>query len=691
MPLGLDRSVQFLPGVGPQRAAALERLGIRSVEDLLLHLPRTYFDRTRCVALRDLVPASDACVRVQVETVASRRIAAGRRLVTLVVSDDTARLRVVWYNAGPRDMLRPGDRVLLAGPVVQHRDRLEMRQPEFERLEDDETAAAPLHGARLVPLYALTRGVTQKWLRTLMARALDAALPQVGEVLPETVRGTYPERAAALRSAHFPEDAPAAEQAHARFVFEELFFFQMLLARRQAALRAAGGGAPMLRARGLHGAYLASLPFALTQAQQRAIDEIVTDMESEAPMQRLLMGDVGAGKTVVAVAALLDAVGNGWQGAFMAPTETLAIQHGERLVGPCAALGVRLGLLIGALPERDKAQLRARMASGDVDLVVGTHALVQEGTEWARLGVAVVDEQQRFGVLQRSALVRGARRPHLLVMTATPIPRSLALTSFGDLDVSRLDVKPPGRQPVRTHLVPPEKRDDMLRFVRREIEAGRQAYVVLPIIDPSDKLELRAASEEFERLQTGPLAGLRLGLLHGRLASAEKEALMRDFRRGTIPLLVCTSVIEVGLDVGGATLMIVHHPERFGLSQLHQLRGRVGRGQDASWCFLLPGATAGDETLRRLREFAATEDGFRIAELDLQLRGPGDFFGTRQHGLPELRIADLTQNLDLLLEARRAAAAIVRQDPHLTRPEHAAMRAHLESRWGEREALASIL
>jgi ATP-dependent DNA helicase RecG len=699
MELGLTTSCRYLKGVGPARAEALERLDIRTVEDLLLHLPRRYFDRSQVAVLRELVPCEQACVRIRVESLHARRARGGRRTVVATVADDTGKLRVVWYNAWSRSALQPGNEVLLAGPVIEARGRLEMRQPEFERIESALPEA--IHGGRIVPLYPLTQGVSQKWLRGLVARALDAVLPEVQELLPAAVRGDLPDRAAALQSVHFPKNLDETVRARERLALEELFLMQIVLLRRKRA-RAGGEGIRMDRRRGLHRRWLAGLPFQLTGAQERVLDEVYADLESGHWMQRLVQGDVGSGKTVIGVAALLFAVGNGWQGAFMAPTEALAIQHAERLVQPCAALHVRLGVLVGSLADREKEALRARMASGDVDLVVGTHALVQDTVEWARLGLAVVDEQQRFGVVQRGLLQRAEvpgtaadssaprLRPHVLILTATPIPRSLALTSFGDLDVSRLDEKPPGRMPVRTRIVPHARREAMLRFVRAELSAGRQAFVVLPLIEESEVLELRAATEEYERLRKGPLAGLRIGLLHGRLPAVEKEALWREFRGGTVQLLVCTSIVEVGLDVASATIMIVHHPERFGLAQLHQLRGRVGRGSDASWCFLLPGVEAGDEAFDRLRAFAVTDDGFQIAELDLRVRGMGDLVGTRQHGMHSLRIAALPADQPLLERARDRAVELLRVDPDLHRPENSAIRIHLEKHWRERGALAEI-
>ena len=684
---------RYLKGVGPARAEALERLGIRTVEDLLLHVPRRYFDRSRVIPLRQLAPCEQACVRVRLESLHGRRAGRGRRNVIATVSDDTATLRVVWYNAWSRSSLMPGHELLLAGPVVESRGRLEMRQPEFERLED--ASQDPIHGGRIVPLYPLTQGISQKWLRGLVARALDWALPEVQEILPADVRTGLPERAAAIRSVHFPESEAVTDEARRRLAFEELFCMQIVLLRRKR-VRAAGAGIRMQRARGLHARFVADLPFQLTGAQGRVLEEILTDCESGHWMQRLVQGDVGSGKTVLAAAALLLAVGNGWQGAFMAPTEALAIQHGDRLRTVCEALGVRLDVLVGSRPERDKEAVLARIAAGQADLVVGTHALVQENVSWSRLGLAVVDEQQRFGVLQRGVLQRaddrpeGGLRPHVLVLTATPIPRSLALTEFGDLDISRLDEKPPGRLPVRTRIVPPARREAMLGFVRDEIAAGRQAFVVLPIIDENAALELRAATAEYERLRQGALAGLRIGLLHGRLPAADKETLWREFRSGEVRLLVCTSIVEVGLDVASATLMVVHHPERFGLAQLHQLRGRVGRGSEASWCFLLPGPQTSDEALERLEKFAATDDGFAIAELDLEVRGMGDLVGTRQHGETELRIADLPRDAKLLARARAAAESVLETDPDLKRPEHARLRAHLEAAWRERGMLAEI-
>ncbi|HZM17121.1 MAG TPA: ATP-dependent DNA helicase RecG [Candidatus Krumholzibacteria bacterium] len=687
----LDEPCRYLKGVGPRKAEALEKLGIRSVEDLLLHAPRQYYDRSHLHRIRELQPDQEACVRVQVESLHARPGWGGRPgRVVATVADESGRLRIVWYTSWVRDILQPGQRLVLAGRVVSSRGRLEMRQPEFERADDE--GQELLHAARIVPFYPLVRGVSQKWLRTLMRHTLDSHLHEVHEILPPAVLQDLPERRAALAALHFPASAEEAEQARRRFKFEELFLVEAVLGRRRQRARAGERGPLLQRQRSQHQRYLEGLPFALTAAQQRVLDEILADLTAGRCMQRLLQGDVGSGKTVVAVAALLCATGNGFQGALMAPTEALALQHAERLLQPAATLGVRLDVLVGSRSETEKERLRARIQSGDLDLVVGTHALIQDEVRWARLGLAVVDEQHRFGVMQRLRLQQGgaAGRPHVLVLSATPIPRSLALTLFGDLDVSVLDEKPPGRRPVETRLVPLQRRADMLRFVRTQVEEGRQAYMVYPLIETSDKIDLRAATEEFEGLRSGPLAGVPMGLLHGRLRPAEKEALLQAFRRGSLRLLVSTTVIEVGIDVAAADIMIIHHPERFGLSQLHQLRGRVGRAGGAAWCFLLAERSSSEESLERLRAFAQTQDGFAIAELDLRLRGPGDFLGTRQHGLPALRFADLSQDLELLENARSAAFAVLEQDPELVQEEHRGVREHLATHYQMQETLAAI-
>ena len=689
----LDDPCRYLRGVGPRRAETLEKLGIFCAEDLLLHAPRQYFDRSDIAHIQDLAPGMDACVRVRLESLHAGRRWRGRTRVHATVSDDTGRMRVVWYAGWVRDALQPGNTVVLAGRVEDSRGRLEMRQPEFERVEAE--AHDLVHAARIVPFYPLTQGISQKWLRGLVHRTLETHADRVEEVLPASVLVGRPSRRKALRALHFPPSSQERERAVERFKFEELFLLQAVLARRRARASDVQAGVRLTRARSLHERYLKSLPFEFTAAQKRVLDEILVDLESGGWMQRLVQGDVGSGKTVLAVAALFAAVGNGFQGALMAPTEALALQHAERLIPVCMELGVRADVLVGSRSDTDKQRVRGRLQTGDLDLLVGTHALIQDDVRWSRPGLMVIDEQQRFGVLQRARLQHASGhdeslRPHVLVLSATPIPRSLALTLFGDLDVSQLDEKPPGRQTVATHLVPPERRADMLGFVRRQIDAGQQAYMVLPLIEESDKLELRAATAEFERLQSGPLAGARMGLLHGRLPSSEKETLLRRFRSGSVQLLVSTTVVEVGLDVARANLMVIHHPERFGLAQLHQLRGRVGRAGGEAWCLLLLERKQSNEAIERLREFARTDDGFAIAELDLKLRGPGDFVGTRQHGLPALRFANLSVDLTLLESAREAAFALVRDDPGLARPEHTAMRTYLETRYQEREAVAEI-
>ena len=687
MPQRLDDPCRFLKGVGPRRAEVLERLRVRTVEDLLLHLPRSYYDRRQLVPVCSLQPGNQACVRVRVESLQARPPWPGRSTHVATVADDTGRLRVVWFNSWVAEVLRPGNQVVLAGPVVEQRGRLEMRQPEFELLEQETQEL--LHAGRIVPLYPLTRGVSQKWLRALVRRALDLYLPCVHEVLPETVRNAMPERRAAFAGVHFPATPEEAEAARGRLKFEELFLFQLLVARRRLHTSRHVRGVPMQRQRGLHERYLTALPFALTGAQRRVLEDIYADLESGRWMQRLVQGDVGSGKTVIAAAALMLVVGNGWQGAFMAPTETLAVQHAERLAPACESLGVRLDLLTGSRSERDKEILRGRMARGDVDLVIGTHALIQEGVEWARLGLAVVDEQQRFGVLQRGVLQRGAERPHVLVLSATPIPRSLALVLYGDLDLSVIDELPPGRQPVTTVWVQEGERSRVEAELRMRLARGERAYVVCPVVEES-AAELKAAVQTADSYRRGPLGVFGVGLIHGRLPPAEKAATIAAFRQGGIRLLVATTVVEVGVDVPEATAMVIEHADRLGLAQLHQLRGRVGRADRAAICFVVADREeVGEEARARLEALVREHDGLTLAEADLRLRGPGEFFGTRQSGLDGFHLGDLTADLSLLESARAEARAALAEAPALDGA-WIAVRKAMEKRWAARLVLGHV-
>ncbi|MBI2878189.1 MAG: ATP-dependent DNA helicase RecG [Candidatus Rokubacteria bacterium] len=687
---GLRASLQYLKGVGPKRARLLARLGLESVEDALHFLPRRYEDRSRFVPFRQLregEPQASAGTVVGV----SRPPRGGRAPLKVLFRDDSGFLAAVWWNQPYlTETFRRGQRVVLYGKVAHYRNGpLELQHPEFEIVEDDDEES--LHMGRLVPVYPLTEGLTQRPMRSLLHRVVEAHADRVPDPLPPELLGRrrLVPLARALRAVHFPEAEEAARAARRRLAFEEFLLLQLGLAIRRRREGARPGIA--LDPPGELVARLSrGLPFALTAAQERVWEEIRRDLARPVPMSRLLQGDVGSGKTIVATLALLTAVEAGYQAALMAPTEILAEQHCLTLRGLLAPLEVPVALLTSGLKGGERETALAVARSGRAAVVIGTHALIQEGVEFARLGLAVVDEQHRFGVLQRGALRAKGGAPDVLVMTATPIPRTLALTLYGDLDLSVLDEMPPGRQPIRTEWRTGSRRAHIYEFLRGELARGRQVYVVCPLVEESEASDLKAATEMAERLETEVFPEHRVGLLHGRLRFEEKEAVMRAFKAGTLHVLVTTTVIEVGIDVPNASVMLVEHAERFGLAQLHQLRGRVGRGPARSYCILLTSGPVSEEARRRLLAMTETQDGFRIAEVDLEIRGPGEFFGTRQSGLPELRMADLLRDGPILEEARQEAFALVEEDPRLARPEHQALREALLARWARRLDLASI-
>ncbi len=615
----------------------------------------------------------------------------GRSRAPLVVMlrDESGYAQASWFHgAYLARVFTRGQRLVLHGRVTRFKGAIVIQQPDYEIVESDDDER--LHTGRLVPVYSLTEGLPQRPLRTLMWRIVDTFARDVPEALPEAVRErrrlvALPQ---ALSDCHFPGTEAALATARRRLAFDDFLLLQLGLAiLRSRTTRARG---VQMSPRGQQVARLrASLPWPLTRAQERVWDEIRRDMAAPHPMHRLLQGDVGSGKTIVAALAVLTAVEAGYQAAVMAPTEILAEQHFMTFRQLLEPLGVPVILLTASLKPRERAARRAGLAAGEAPCVVGTHALVQEGVEFRRLGLAVVDEQHRFGVEQRARLRGKGEHPDLLVMTATPIPRTLALTLYGDLEVSVLDELPPGRRPVVTAARTESKRREIYTFLRDEIARGRQAYVVYPLVEESEALDLKAATDMARRLAEDVFPDLSVGLMHGRLGFEEKDAIMRRFKAGEINILVSTTVIEVGIDVANASVMLVEHAERFGLSQLHQLRGRVGRGPWKSVCILLTSGRLTEEAQQRIAAMVSTNDGFRIAEVDLELRGPGEFFGTRQSGLPEFRTADLLRDAALLEEARREAQAIIAADPELRDPAHRALRASLLARWRGKLALAS--
>ncbi|MEX0912740.1 MAG: ATP-dependent DNA helicase RecG [Gemmatimonadota bacterium] len=689
----LDRDAQFLKGVGPRRAPALERLGISSARDLLYHTPRRYEDASTVTRIGALQTGMDATIIGRIVSKGVLPTRKGLRIFQAVVKDRTGYVECAWPGQPFLDrVIHRGDLLLVSGTVrFFHGKQLHPR--EFTTLAS-EGEPAPAGEGIVFPIYPATEGLTHRQVRQIVADSLDELLEAVAaeEVLPEELRNSagVPDLRESLSLLHRPPSIAAAEQGRRRLALEELFFLQLIHAQAHREATRARPGIVFERGGQRVSALMKRLPFRLTEAQRRVLREIDDDMHSGRRMNRLLQGDVGSGKTIVALFAALRAIDNGYQAALMVPTEILAEQHARTLRSLLEGIDVRMELLTGRMPAPERRAAEARIASGTAGLVVGTHALIQETTEFHRLGLAIADEQHRFGVKQRLALSeRGAssegdRRidPDVLVMSATPIPRSLALTLYGDLDISVLDERPPGRQPVRSAVRRPRDLPRVFAFVHEQVSKGRQAYIVYPLVEESESSELKAASEEFERLRKEVFPDQRLGLIHGQMAGEDKDRAMREFAAGKLDILVATTVIEVGIDVPNATIMVVEHAECFGLSQLHQLRGRVGRGAEESYCILISDLGHAAE---RLRIFVATDDGFRIAEEDLRIRGQGDLFGSRQSGVPAFRWADLEKDLGLLTHARDAARELVAADPELAK--HPELSDALNRRYADREEL----
>jgi len=649
----LDRQVESLKYVGPQRAARLKRLGIYTLEDLVWHFPRKYEDRRHLEPLARLVYGEKATVQVTIKSWEERVVRPQLKIFRALVEDGYGQGYALWFNqAYIKRQLPPGTQVFLTGRVgYRYRGLPVLQVEEYEVLERGDQG---LHTGRLVPFYPLTSGLGQRWFRLIVHLALEEIKGQVPEILPSFLRERYGllSRYEALRNIHFPSDEEALRQARRRLKYEELLLWELGL-QLNRSLREQSQGIAHTPDNTLVQQMLAHLPFRLTEAQERVLGEILKDMESPRPMARLLQGDVGSGKTVVAAVAAVKAVAGGWQVALMAPTEVLAGQHGETLGRLLAPLHIPVVVLTGSTSKGERQVILSGLATGQLPVVVGTHALIQEGVKFKRLGLVIIDEQHRFGVGQRAALQDKGEVPDLLVMTATPIPRTLALALYGDLDISVIDQMPPGRQPVATYILSPKQREYAYRLIRRELAQGHQAYVICPLIEESETITAEAATAMADKLQREVFPEYRVGLIHGKLKPGEKEEVMQAFRRGDVHILVATTVIEVGIDVPNATVMMIEGAERLGLAQLHQLRGRVGRGTAPSHCLLVAGG--GNEARKRLEVLANTQDGFAIAEADLRFRGPGEFYGTRQHGLPEFRLAVFPDDIRILERAREDA------------------------------------
>jgi len=691
----LQTPLQFVKGVGPRRAADLERVGLVSVEDLLLRFPLRYENRADLVPIGSLRPGTFATIAGEVLSSGLRSTRRpGFRLFELIVKDSTGPVRAVFPNqAFLRDVFHPQQHVVLFGQVeFRGSGGLQLTNPEYEIVRGDaEDDDATIHTGRIVPIYEKAGSMTTRLQRTLVHRLLSELPADIPDPLPASVREKrrLPSRRQALIETHFPPNGTdladlnaCRTSAQRRLIFEEFFLFQAGLVLRRRRQGEDHKVRPVVVDDRVRASARAVLPFKLTAGQRDALREIVTDMQRPAPMNRLLQGDVGAGKTIVALIAAIVAMENGLQVAFMAPTEILASQHYLTIRRLLDRSRFRVALLTGGLSPAKRRALQAELQSGALHLVVGTHALVEQAVEFQALGLVVIDEQHRFGVVQRATLRAKGLHPDVLVMTATPIPRTLALTAYGDLDVSVIRDLPPGRQPIRTIARPDSRRDEAYRLARVELEAGRQVYVIYPLVEESEKVDLRAATEMADHLQAEVFPEYKVALLHGRLKEDEKDRVMAAFARGDVQVLVSTTVVEVGVDVANATCMLIEHAERFGLSQLHQLRGRVGRGTHPSACVLLYQAPLGDASRARLDALVETTDGFVIAERDLALRGPGDFFGTRQSGMPTLRAGDLLRDHALMEDARREAIAWFDQPASGAQPLTAYLTAHWASRFG---------
>ncbi|EQB62823.1 MAG: ATP-dependent DNA helicase RecG [candidate division Zixibacteria bacterium RBG-1] len=690
----IESPVQYLKGIGPKKAEVLNSVGIKTIEDILYYLPRKYLDRSTFTPINQLQPNTQATVIGKVEALGIKK---GRKnRFQVILKDKTGYLNLIWFaNLKYVQNAFEAEDVVIASGEISFYNGLQMAHPEFEIISGNGDEL--IHTGRVIPVYPSTArlrklNLDSRGFRRILKPFLERVEQVVEETLPQPIvseQHLLP-LSWALKNIHFPENLSVAEQARQRLAFDELFYLELMLALRKKRLTDSPEGIPFQKPGSLIKQLLNKLLFKLTEAQRKVLREIAHDMMSKKPMNRLLQGDVGSGKTVVALISMMMAVESGYQAAFMAPTEILAEQHYLTIHKLAEELGIKIVLLTSSVPKKEKDAILGQISLGEASIVIGTQALIQEKVKFYRVGLAVIDEQHRFGVMQRALLKQKGHQPDVLIMTATPIPRTLALTAYGDLDVSVIDQLPPGRKPIETILRDEKTRPEVYRFLDKKISSGRQVYIVYPLIEETEKLDLKAATEGYEKLKKEVFPNRRVGLIHGRIKNTDREAIMQKFRKGEFDILVSTTVIEVGVDVPNSSIMVIEHAERFGLSQLHQLRGRVGRGAEQSFCFLMANYPLSLDAKERLQALCSTTDGFKIAELDLKLRGPGEFFGTKQHGLPELKVADLIRDLKLLYEARRWAFKIIEEDPFLLKAENQLLRTHFLRRYKDKFGLGNI-
>jgi ATP-dependent DNA helicase RecG len=687
---GLNDAIQYVPGVGPKRAQLFKKLGITTVQDLLFHFPRDYINKATDKTISELKLNEIASIRAKIVKIEKSSRKHGKSHFEFILSDGTGYLTCIWFSTTRwlENQFHVGHEIIVMGSIKYYFNRLCMIHPDFELIGESGKGSF-WSEKNLLPVYPLTEKLSNKVIRNIVYTIFTKGF-QIRETLPAYIRENQNllPLYETLRKIHIPDSPEDIEMARRRFIFEEFFYLQLMLARKKVYWHKRSGYA--LKIRGLLTSQLKQkLPFEFTNAQKRVVNEIIKDMSSPIQMNRLLQGDVGSGKTIVSLFAMLLAIENGFQAALMAPTEILATQHFIAIKDFLIGIHVQIGLLIGgSYPE--KGEIKELISNGKLDIIVGTHSLIQSDVEFRKLGLVVIDEQHRFGVLQRQALSQKGQTPDRLFMSATPIPRSLALTVYGDLDISIIDELPPHRKEIYTNWVSSEKKPQIYDFIKKQILKGRQAYVVCPLVEETGRSDLSDATNTYEELQSGPFKGFSLGLLHGKMSSQEKDAIMHQFKRGEIDVLVCTTVIEVGIDVPNATVMMIEHAEHFGLAQLHQLRGRVGRGAHKSYCALIAYEPLSEEALIRLNTMKATNDGFKISEVDLELRGPGEFFGTEQSGFPRFKIANIVKDRDILESARELALHVIQEDYNLELEKNRVLREQYKKDYLKREKLFSF-